>query len=309
MSNISRDEWNKMIEEERSTGKYPTVSLDVIQTDKNLKLSDDVLEHLNDTQACLKENYLDVIASFEGTKPGLREYLNSIKLSDIMDNQTMEKENSFLLGLYMQTNKQSAIDKIIKKMKSKGMITANDIINIHNTLLYGTSSENDEKIRSHNYKFVGRKYKSGKIEIDYFVLDYKDIKEATRALADIYNQPLEIENIDSNVFLRPFIIHGLYGALQIFEDGNTRMGRLMQHALMWKLINEQMGFSFAQPPIYATRAYYPMREKCREKIKNLVVENNNEAWCDWFHFNLDRIEDQMYASYENIKSLKRKIGR
>lgn len=280
-----------MIDDERNTGKYPTVGLEVIETVKNLRISNDVLDHVKDTQLRLKENYLDVICSFSGTNPGLKEYLNAIKASDIMNNQTMEKESSFLVGLYMQTNKQSAIDKLIRKLKTKGIITDKDIINIHGTLLYGTSCENDEKVRTHNYKFVGRKYQSGKVEIDYFVIDHEDIPEANRALAEIYNKPLGIEEVDSNIFLRPFIVHGLFGALQIFEDGNTRMGRIMQHTLMWQLINEQMGFDFEQLPIYATRAYYPMREKCREKIKNIVVENNDQAWSDWFHFNLDRIED------------------
>jgi len=296
-----------MIEEERKTGKYPTVTLEVLDKIKNLKVSEEVLHHIKDTTLCLKESYLDVIAEFKHTNPGLKEYLNAIKAADIFDNQKMEKENSFLLGLYMQTNRQSAVDKLIKKLKTKGTITDRDIVNIHDTLLFGTSSENDERKRSHNYKFVGRKFQSGKLEIDYFVLDYKDIPKATKGLAEIYNNPLGNEDIDSNVFLRPFIIHGLLGALQIFEDGNTRMGRIMQHTLMWQLINEQLGYSFEQPPIYATRSYYPMREKCREKIKNIVVENNDEAWNDWFHFNLDRIEDQMYYNDENVKSLKRRI--
>jgi len=307
MANMTREQWNKMIEEERKTGKYPTVTLEVLDKIKNLKVSEEVLHHIKDTTLCLKESYLDVIAEFKHTNPGLKEYLNAIKAADIFDNQKMEKENSFLLGLYMQTNRQSAVDKLIKKLKTKGTITDRDIVNIHDTLLFGTSSENDERKRSHNYKFVGRKFQSGKLEIDYFVLDYKDIPKATKGLAEIYNNPLGNEDIDSNVFLRPFIIHGLLGALQIFEDGNTRMGRIMQHTLMWQLINEQLGYSFEQPPIYATRSYYPMREKCREKIKNIVVENNDEAWNDWFHFNLDRIEDQMYYNDENVKSLKRRI--
>lgn len=306
-SNMTREKWNQMIDDERKTGKYPTVGLEVVEKVKNLKISDDVLEHVDETSKRLREVYLDEIEEFRDHVPGLKEYLNSIKVGDIMDNQKMEKENSFLIGLYMQINKQTAIDKLIKKLRTKGVITNKDIVNIHDTLLYGTSSENDEKVRSHNYKFVGRKYQSGKIEIDYFVIDYKDIPEATNAIANYFNNPVGNSDIDSNVFLRPFIIHGLFGAVQMFEDGNTRMGRIMQHALMWQLINEQMGYDFEQPPIYATRSYYPMREKCREKIKNIVVNNDDEAWNDWFHFNLNRIEDQMYCNDENIKALRRRM--
>ena len=103
------------------------------------------------------------------------------------------------------------------------------------------------------------------------------------------------------------MIHGLFAALQMFNDGNTRMGRLIQHVLMWKLVNEQTEFSFDKPPIYATRSYYPFRGEYRSKIASLVIDNNNEAWEKWFDFNLKRIEDQIFMGNENLVELKRRV--
>ena len=124
-------------------------------------------------------------------------------------------------------------------------------------------------------------------------------------IVNLYNDRLEHEGFD-NVYLQPFLIHGLMGGLQIFSDGNTRMGRIMQHALIWQLINEKMQFNFEMPPMYATRSYYPVRFQYREKIAKLVNDGSNKTWNDWFDFNLDRIEDSICADTENIKVLKRK---
>ena len=124
-------------------------------------------------------------------------------------------------------------------------------------------------------------------------------------IASFLRLELEHEGFD-NVYLQPFLIHGLMGGLQIFSDGNTRMGRIMQHALIWQLINEKMQFNFEMPPMYATRSYYPVRFQYREKIAKLVNDGSNKTWNDWFDFNLDRIEDSICADTENIKVLKRK---
>lgn len=309
MSKITEEQFNILIKSAITQDNIPTATLKIIDEIEKIKVSEDVIDHIANTTMCLQKNYLDILMELKDTNPGLKEFLNSIKVNDIIDNQKMEKENSFLIGLYMQTNKQSAIDKLTKKIKTKGIITEKDIVNIHHTLLYGTSSENDIEQRDNNFKFTGRKFQNGKIEIDYFAIDYKDIPDALKKLTNIYNNPTGNPDIDTNVFLKPFIIHGLFGALQLFEDGNTRMGRLMQHALMWIELNKQMGYSFELPPIYATRSYYPMRTQCREKIKNIVIQNNSDIWNEWFHFNLNRVEDQIYYNYENIKVLKRRISR
>jgi Fic family protein len=180
------------------------------------------------------------------------------------------------------------------------------MFNLNNTLLYGTFSDDATSIRTKNNKFVG-KFVDGKRIIDYFPIDCKYVYEAADRIALLYNDRLTGSQFD-NVFLQPFLIHGLLGGLQIFNDGNTRMGRIMQHALMWQLINERTKFNFDMPVVYATRSYYPFRHKYRDNITKLVTDGSNYVWNDWFDFNLDRIEDSIYAGRENVKTLKRKLN-
>lgn len=303
MNNRSTSE--RVIEEAIASGKHSIASLEIFDIIKNIDVSDKLIKHLDYTTEILTE-HLGEISELKDRKPGLNEYLKALKVGDIVDNQSLEKENSFMIGLYMQVKKENAIDKLIKILKQKGEISGTDISRVHNTLLYGTSSEDINLVRNKNDKFVGTVDNNG-IQIDYLPIDYRDIKIALEELAKLYNSRASSDYLD-NLLFQPFLIHGLFGVFQIFNDGNTRMGRLMQHALLWQLINEITDYNFDNPPIYATRSYFPYRGEYRDRIASLVIDNNSEAWNKWFDFNLNRIEDQIYASDENIKMLKRKLS-
>lgn len=300
----SSDLIEQEIESAIASGKYKVAGLDLFQDFSKIEISDSLIDHLLYTKSLLND-YLNEIMDLKDKTPGLMEYLNALKAGDVVDNQSLEKENSFLIGLYLQVGKENALDKIIRYTKENSKITSLDIYKVHKSLLYGTSSECEELVRTKNQKFVGR-FENGMRIIDYFPIDYKECEEAGKKIAQLYNSRLSGEKFD-NVFLQPFIIHGLFGALQIFSDGNTRMGRIMQHTLMWQLINEKTEFNFELPPIYATRSYYPYRGEYRSKISELVINNNSESWNDWFEFNLKRVEDQIYLNNGNINIIKRKI--
>jgi len=286
------------------SGLYSVASLEMFDILEQLEPTDNLLSHLEYTKELLNE-YFNELMEFKDERPGLIEFLKAIKTRDMSDNQSIEKEHPFLIDLYSQMPVETAMDKLIKYAKNGKIMTDKNILLLHSTLLYGTLSDNEEKIRNRNDKFVGRVV-NGERMIDYFPIDYKDIREALKKLAELYNCRLSGDVYD-NVFFQPFLIHGLYGALQLFNDGNTRMGRIMQHSLMWQLINERTDYDFDLPPIYATRSYYPLRCKYRELIAMLVKENNAEAWNKWFDFNLDRVEDSIYAGRENVMALRRKI--
>lgn len=297
-------EIEKQVIEAMNSGLYSVAGLDIFDNVNKIDISDNLNLHLQYTTDLLNE-YLCELVELEGEKPGLLEFLKTIKDGDVIDNQSLEKENSFLIALYSQLQKETAMERLIRYAKKGDGITTKIFFNVHNTLLYGTSSDKYDNVRKANTKFVGRVI-NGERVIDYFPIDYKDIEIAASEIVRFYNSRL-IENGFDNVFFQPFLIHGLVAALQMFNDGNTRLGRVMQHALIWQLINERTEFKFDLPPIYATRSYYPVRGKYRENIANLVKCNDSYAWNKWFDFNLDRIEDSIYAGRENLKVLKRKI--
>lgn len=300
-NNMNTKERLALIADLRQSGEYSIATIEMFDKVKELEMNERLYSRLKYTDEVLKE-YLEEIMELDASKPGLLEFLKAIRVADVIDNQSLEKENSFLIGLYSQLSRETAMGRLIKYAKSGKELVGKDIFSLHNTLLYGTLSEDVSSLRTENSTFVG-KYGTNGPEIDYFPIDCKDVKEAASKLADIYNNKLDGEIYD-NLFIQPFLIHGLFGALQLFKDGNTRMGRVMQHALLWRFINQQTTYSFDSPPIFATRSYFPVRYDYRSKINDLVTLSDNNPWYQWFDFNLNRVEDIIYVNRENIKELK-----
>lgn len=299
--NISTKERLLELQRLRDSGEYSIASLEMLDAIKELEMTDRLYEQIEDTNKKFI-SYLDQLLDLNDKKPGLLEFLKTIRCADVIDNQKLEQENSFLIGLYSQMSRETMMGRLIKYAKMGRELSGKDLFSLHNTLLNGTLSEGVGSIRTDNATFVGG-HVNGDVQIDYFPIDYRDIKVAAEKLVDIYNHKLDGELYD-NVFIQPFLIHGLFAALQLFKDGNTRTGRVMQHALLWKMIGNQTDYSFDSPPIFATRSYFPYKSDYREKINDLVTLNNNESWENWFIFNLYRIEDAIYVSEANLEELK-----
>ena len=286
------------------SGAYPVASIDMFDEIESLKMDSGLLLHLEYTQDLLNM-YLEDVKSLEGFRPGMLEFLKAIRYADMIDNQGLEKQNMLMTLFYSQIPRETAMGRLIKLVKSEKQLTGRDLFSLNNTLLYGTLSEGDSAIRKSNSKFVGR-FVNGERIVDYFPIDYKDVKVASVRMANLYNKRLSGELFD-NVFFQPFLIHGLMGALQLFNDGNTRMARIMQHALIWQLINERMNYNFEMPPIYTTKSYYPHRVTYREKISHLVTSGDNEAWNDWFDFNLSMVDNTIDTIRTDIYTLKKTL--
>ena len=256
---IIEKEVNKAME----SGLYSIAGLDMFDRLGEIKINDNLNMHLEYTDELLRE-YLGELMELKFLRPGLTEFLKASKSGDVRDNQSLEKENSFMIGLYSQMPRETAIDRLIRYYKNGKIITCKNLYALNNTLLYGTSSEELQTVRTCNNKFVG-KFENGERIISYFPIDCKDINKAAERLVLLYNCRLISDGFD-NVFFQPFLVHGLVATLQLFNDGNTRLGRVMQHSLMWQLINERTEFEFDLPPIYATRNYYPLRDVYRDKL-------------------------------------------
>lgn len=291
------------LERLRNSGDYPVAQIEMIDKVNDLQMTSKLnshIEYLNEVFI----KYLEELMELDGHKPGLLEFLKAIRFADVEANHGLEREDPFMILLYSQMSKETAMGRLIRFAKNGKDLTGRDILSVHNTLLTGTLSEVESSIRMDNNTFVGGQV-NGVMEIDYFPIDYKDIKTAANALANMYNNRLDGE-LYNNLFIQPFLVHGLFAALQMFKDGNTRMGRIMQHALLWKNIGNDTDYSFESPAIFATKSYYPYRKQYRDKINDLVVYGDNDSWMRWFEFNLDRIEDAIDFNKRNIQELKRR---
>ena len=128
---LTREEVEKM----RKSGEIPTVNLKIFDNIYSLPFSQFVIDHENDTEE-LYIHYIDDVLDLKDDNLG--SYLNAIKSVAIVDNQYLEKEDSFLMSLYMQTERTNAIDFLI----NNGVTLNRDaFINAHKLILKGTSSQ------------------------------------------------------------------------------------------------------------------------------------------------------------------------
>lgn len=291
---------DKEIEEVMSSGKYPIVQLDILERLDNIEISEMTKDHIDYTM----DLYKVYLSNINKLPYQYRiKFLETLKAAEIMDNQKLEQENSFLISLYMTVMGKNSIDEMIA-LKDKEL-THQDITQIQKLLLEGTTSDKKEikGYRQDNRSFVGN-INNGVRNIQYFPLRYTEIDEAINKFLKYYNQK---ENKESDFFIKPFIIHGLLASLQCFNDGNTRLSRLFQHIKLWDLTNDILKTELPLPAIYISRSYYPYRSEYRDKIKNIVVNMDTNSWNDWFNFNLNRLEDQLFYIDSNLEEFQKII--
>lgn len=286
---------DKEIDECRKNNIYPTVNKDLVKRMLDTKINEFNIQE-NDYALELYEDYLERLNNLDKTQ--LKRYLTVLKNADVKDNQNLEKEDSFLLSLYLQTERKHAIDTALNVNELNEEI----LLNIHGTLLKGTSSSelDNYHYRKNNRKFVGT-WENGKRIIQYLPLDFKEIKEAMESFFQYYN---ESDNCKQNIFFKSFLIHGIIAALQVFDDGNTRLARLLQNTYIYKQTKNLIGSNLSSPALYVTRAYYPQRNEYRSLIKNMAIEPNNENINNWIKFNLRRTEDTLYCNNEKVEKVK-----
>lgn len=289
--------YDQSIEQLRSSGNIPVVNFKIFDSIRNLKISEYVLGHIDYTNE-LYNQYLYNLLSLPEEKQ--EPFLQAIKAAEIIDNQSLEQEDSFLISVSMQRDRENTIDYFIRNSHPK--LVKNTFIEGHKRLLKGTKSEcfSNKDHRTDNDSFVGR-WVNGELKIRYFSIPYTDIGEAIDQTVDFYNS----DSYQEYLFLQPQIVHGLIACLQMFDDGNTRYARLLQNIKLFELTNKKDDFSFQSPALYGTRSYFPFRDKYRELIGHLAIEPTNEHWNEWFDFNLNRMEDQMYFLDQKLDQYKK----
>ena len=92
----------------------------------------------------------------------------------------------------------------------------------------------------------------------------------------------------------------------MFNDGNTRFARLVQHELIRRSTNN-LGYDFETPTFYATKLYDWLRADYRGLITKLVLNHDNNTWNEWIKFNARNFDNSIAANYDNIVNLERSI--
>lgn len=301
---MDTEKYNRADEEVRkiiAEGKYPIVDLTIFDYLDQLHASESLKGKIEYTM----DIYQDLIKEIKNLPPELKlNCLLELKKTEVKENQELENENPFVISLAQKMNPTTALDIAISHYGKE--YTKEDFIYLHDYLLLGTSSSDKQGLREDNSKFVGT-WKDGEKNIQYFPIISDDIDKALTKFLNFYNSNIDNTEKEYDTVLKPIIYHGLIAALQLFKDGNTRFARTIQHVELWGMLNNIVDKGIEMPIVYATRQYFPFRNQYRDLIKNIAVQNSEEAWNEWFNFNLRRIQDSIYKNEQDIELARRII--
>lgn len=248
------------------------------------------------------ELYLNLVKEIIDLEPKLmKKFLIQLKKADVIDNQSMEKEDSFLISLYNSLEEKSAIDLLIENYGKK--LNKDKLVTFHDNILKETSSREKIGLRTNNLKFVGS-WENGNRKIQYFPILDSQINDAINEFLKFYNSNINLISQESDIFLKPIVYHGLLAALQLFKDGNTRFARTFQNVEIWGLFNTQLEKKLDLPVLYASRQYFPYRGEYRNLLKNIAINKDEEAWNNWISFNLKRLQESLYVDEQRIETIK-----
>lgn len=289
------DKINNEFEEYYKNKTYPSVSPDLPKIIINTVKSNSVIE---ENKYILENyyNYLKILDSMD--KQQLKKYLNALKSTDAVNNQVLEKQDSFLISLLYQSERKHTIDEILKTNK----LTEDKLLKIHGMLMEGTTSTDFDNYhyRKHNRNYVGT-IDNNERNIHYLPLYNKYIEATMKGFFDYYNDK---ECNESELFFKPFLIHLMIACLQVFEDGNTRLGRLLQNTKLYQQTNDLLNKKYDNPVLYLTNTYMPFRSQYRSLIKETAINPSNDNINAWLSFNLGRLDEGVYKNSQMAEKVK-----
>lgn len=279
--------------------------MEIIKGVTNLKIYDNTLFHLDDTEKAY-QLYLDKLLNSNLNSKSISLLLQALKNRELLNTQEAEQENSFLISIYQMTQRKNSIDTMVKYLHGKDQLSSKQFQELHKMAIEGTSDdiEANYQYRSDNEKWVGSFGTNGNRVIDYMPPDYNDIPELMDFILDFLSK--DSTNLFDNVFIKPFAAHALIAYLQPFGNGNTRVARLLQHGYIWKNTVNKYNVKLESPALFLSENYLMTRQHYRGLIKNLVVEKGNDSWNKWFNYNLNMVDEQLYKITNDLDEYIRK---
>ncbi|MBQ4583287.1 MAG: Fic family protein [Bacilli bacterium] len=273
--------------------------MNLIESAYNIELNDNNKYFLEEIEAKYKD-YIKLLETFD--EKALSIFLESLKKDEIRNNHKTENEDPLMITFYTSMMENDSLTTLINILHQKDKLTMSDVKKLHKILMEGTEKDVGAGEFRQKDVFVGAFNPDGTQRIDYVPIAYDAIEENMAKVLEIINS-----NNQDNVFINPFIIHGLIAALQPFMDGNTRTARLLQHSKIWTNTNMLYNKKFALPTIYLSENYWRSRGDNRYLINQLAIEENNEAWNAWFKHNFYMVDEQLFHLNNVANKARRKI--
>ena len=270
----------------------------VVESIEKLQISGRVNDHLKETH----ENYLSFLRKLLSLdEKVLKMYLKTVKNRELINNQETELEQSFLIELYLNSQRKDSIDIVMQHFQD-GNITKEELKKLHRIVIKNSADDDPKNynFRQDNEKWVGYFGTGGAKRVDYYPPDYNEIDSMLNYILEFLNDDKSDRDINQTL-IKPFIVHGFLGYLQAFGNGNTRLARVLQHGKIWHMTGNQEGIVLPSPAIYLSKNYLQTRPQYRDLIKGIA---NEQAWDFWLNYNLNCFDEQLYYSENNLSLIR-----
>lgn len=274
----------------------------------NIKLKENVKDHMLYTLEEYK-NYLESLKEIEKNDPQLaKSFFRLLKINELKASQQMESEDSFLidigLGPILDGSEKSSIDIVTKYiLKDKGLNNER-LEKIHRIILRGTSDDKEKnyKIRTSKEDTYISEISNG-IERTLYVAPKSE--EVNSYLNYLYVFLDNNSNNELDVFLTPYLAHFYISALQPFNNGNTRLARLIQYGDIFKVSRKLLDYNLKQPALFLSKNYQLNCGNYRKMIADIVLDPSDENFNKWVNYNLNMTDEQLFCLSNDIEKIKR----
>lgn len=274
----------------------------------NVKLKENVKDHMLYTLEEYK-NYLESLKEIEKNDPQLaKSFFRLLKINELKASQQMESEDSFLidigLGPILDGSEKSSIDIVTKYiLKDKGLNNER-LEKIHRIILRGTSDDKEKnyKIRTSKEDTYISEISNG-IERTLYVAPKSE--EVNSYLNYLYVFLDNNSNNELDVFLTPYLAHFYISALQPFNNGNTRLARLIQYGDIFKVSRKLLDYNLKQPALFLSKNYQLNCGNYRKMIADIVLDPSDENFNKWVNYNLNMTDEQLFCLNNDIEKIKR----
>jgi len=214
---------------------------------------------------------------------------NIVTTHDELYRSNLQLEKMISPGAKEVQNYVAALKKGYELVKTKGVLTSNNIIEIQEVL-----EQNNAGFR----KVPGTNLKNQKTgEVIY--TPPQDAKEIKR-LMDNLEQFINDDSLtDYDAITKMAIIHFQFESIHPFYDGNGRTGRIIN--ILYLVLNDLLEI----PILYLSR--YIIKNK-GEYYKHLQKVRDQESWEDWLIFLITGVEEIAKETSNLIREIKTQMG-
>lgn len=274
----------------------------------DVKLKENVKDHMLHTLQEYRK-YLESLKEIEKTSPQLvKNFFRLLKINELKASQQMESEDSFLvdigLGPILDGTEKSSIDIVTRYILRDKSLNNERLEKIHRIILRGTSDDKEKnyKIRTGEEDTYIYEISNG-IERTLYVAPKSE--EVNLYLDYLYTFLDNNTNNELDVFLTPYLVHFYISALQPFNNGNTRLARLIQYGDIFKASRKLLDYNLKQPALFLSENYQLNCINYRRMIADIVLEPSDENFNRWINYNLNMTDEQLYRLGNDIKKIKR----